>query len=566
MDLPAGTVVAGKYRVTHELGRGGMGVVVAARHERLGHEVAIKVLLDTRRPAALVRFQREARVVVQLRSEHICRVIDVGELDDEHPFMVMEKLEGRDLKQLLRVRGALPLDEAVDLVMQALDGLAEAHERGVVHRDLKPANLFVTERSDGSPWVKVLDFGISKDLGSTHGVTATGDLVGSPRYMAPEQLAAVGAVGPRTDVFAMGVVLYELVTGRPAFTATSPAELALYILQYEPTALSLLRPELPSAFTAMVERCLAKNPRQRFDAPELARALALFGPKSAQLLAQRISTRPSDSRSSDPLEAPAAMPTRSSEMTASARADGPSASTRAEDLTAETITPATPGSLTPASEKRHSARRWSLMALGGTALAAGIVAGLVTRRTELEVTPEQGPPDTTVTPKNLEPVAPTTVGRPLPVAPSIFDHVDAYLRDAVARNGGHDALTMVEVRAPATVTVFLQHADDPNRVRHLHYERGQLAREADDTPLDRVADTIFTDDALQHLGDVAEDAKKRGAIDCRPESPLWYLQVQRKQPSFGVPHGPPIIRVKVWDEARDCDYDYDQRGRFLLRL
>ena len=210
-----GEVLAGKYRVEKVLGVGGMGVVVAATHATLRQKVAIKFLLPGASDEVVQRFLREARAAVRLRSDHVARVIDVGELESGAPFMVMEYLAGSDLSAVLRDRGALPIDEAVDYVLQACEAIAEAHVAGIVHRDLKPANLFLTKAPDGSPSVKVLDFGISKDSGGgdgedEQGLTRTTAVLGSPHYMAPEQMRSTRSVDGRADIWSLGVILFQL--------------------------------------------------------------------------------------------------------------------------------------------------------------------------------------------------------------------------------------------------------------------------------------------------------------------------------------------------------------------
>jgi serine/threonine-protein kinase len=217
MDARAqiGRVLLGKYRIEHVLGHGGMGMVLGARHLELGELFALKLLL----PHALAdedlkhRFAREARAAARLKGEHAARVHDIGRLEDGAPYMVMEYLEGTDLRALLRARGPLPAAEAVDYMLQACHAIREAHALGIVHRDLKPANLFLARRPDGSACMKVLDFGISKELGSVAGdLTKTGELLGSPLYMSPEQMVRRRDVDGRSDVWALGVVLYELTT------------------------------------------------------------------------------------------------------------------------------------------------------------------------------------------------------------------------------------------------------------------------------------------------------------------------------------------------------------------
>src|SRR6187401_1415590 len=247
-DVQVGQLIAGKYRIEQTLGRGGMGVVMAALHEQLNQRVALKFLTDNayQQPEAVARFVREARAAVQIQSEHVARVMDVGTLDSGAPYMVMEYLRGRDLKDVSTRRGALAVGEAVDYVLQACDAVAEAHSLGIVHRDLKPSNLFLTERPDGSPLVKVLDFGISKALQSGDRsqlqMTASAAIMGSPQYMSPEQIRSSKNVDARADVWALGTILHELLTGTPAYVADTVPGLLAMIVADAPPPLSAARP------------------------------------------------------------------------------------------------------------------------------------------------------------------------------------------------------------------------------------------------------------------------------------------------------------------------------------
>ena len=213
-----GEMLAGKYRVERVLGAGGMGVVVLARHVQLDQLVALKFLLaqSLTNPKVVARFEREARAVVKLKSEHVARVLDVGTMEAGAPYIVMEYLEGEDLSQTVERRGPLPVAEAVDYLLQACEALAEAHGMGIVHRDLKPGNLFLTRRVDGKSLVKVLDFGISKLEGGREDLALTqpAEVVGSPKYMSPEQLRASRLADARSDIWSLGVILYELITDR----------------------------------------------------------------------------------------------------------------------------------------------------------------------------------------------------------------------------------------------------------------------------------------------------------------------------------------------------------------
>ncbi|MDI1442472.1 serine/threonine-protein kinase [Polyangium sp. 6x1] len=264
-----GETLLGKYRVERVLGQGGMGMVVAARHEGLGELLAIKLMLgpegEGRAQQARDRFLREARNAARLKSEHVAKVYDVGQLGDGRPYMVMEYLEGRDLAEVIERRGPLAVTEAAGLVLQACDALIEAHGLGIVHRDLKPSNMFLTRRPNGKLCLKLLDFGISKRMAEeSQSLTASGALLGSPLYMSPEQVSDAKAVGPRSDIWAMGVVLYQLTTGRVPFQGEWIGQVVHAIMLHEPTLPSQIRPELPGELDVIVGRCLRKNPEERY--------------------------------------------------------------------------------------------------------------------------------------------------------------------------------------------------------------------------------------------------------------------------------------------------------------
>ena len=290
-----GAVLAGKYRVQRVLGTGGMGVVVAATHIQLGQQVALKFML----PDALAnaeasgRFLREARAAVKLKSEHVAKVLDVGTLDTGAPYIVMEYLEGTDLGTVLRNRGTLPLDEAAEYVLHACDALAEAHAVGIVHRDVKPGNLFVTHRPDGSPLVKVLDFGISKaSLGDSNptALTRTASMLGTPLYMSPEQMKSARDVDARSDVWSLGVIVYEMLGGRLPFDAETIGALMAKVLVEAPVPLDTLDPRLPREVVTLVESCLEKDVARRCPhVAEIAACMAPFAPPRARPLAERVS-------------------------------------------------------------------------------------------------------------------------------------------------------------------------------------------------------------------------------------------------------------------------------------
>jgi serine/threonine-protein kinase len=292
-----GEILAGKYRVERLLGVGGMGVVVCAHHLQLDERVALKFLHPQAmtNPEAVARFDREARAAVKIKSEHVARVTDVGRLENGAPYMVMEYLEGRDLAALLQERGALAVEQAVEFVLQACEAIADAHALGIVHRDLKPANLFCIVRSDGMMSIKVLDFGISKLTGMSASrpemsMTRTQALMGSPLYMSPEQLRASKGVDARTDIWALGIILFELVSGRVPFLGEAIPDLVLNIVTTATPSLRALRPDAPVLLEQVIQRCLEKERDGRFaNVAELAQALAPLAPKRALPSVEKIS-------------------------------------------------------------------------------------------------------------------------------------------------------------------------------------------------------------------------------------------------------------------------------------
>jgi len=401
-----GDVLAGKYRVERVLGAGGMGVVVAAWHLQLEERVALKFLLPgfAGNSEVVARFAREARSAAKIKSEHVARVTDVGTLDGGAPYLVMEFLSGVDLAAVIKQRGVLAIEDAVEYVLQASEALGEAHSLGIVHRDLKPGNLFLAKRHDGSPCVKVLDFGISKVVGATgssdHAMTATHAMLGSPLYMSPEQMLSAKNVDHRSDVWALGVILYELLTGTPPFQGDSIAELALRVTRESPRPMRDLRPDLPPALERVVLRCLEKDPGKRVqNVGELAVALAEFGPKRARISVERVSRMMRDAG-----------------MSASQLALPPSSDADTEPQAASAVTDGAWGKTRTGS---GSSRSWVTMGAVAVA-AAGAVAWMLLRT---ETPPASTVSEPAVTATSVEsPAAAAPVPVPVPavvVEPSL---------------------------------------------------------------------------------------------------------------------------------------------------
>ena len=276
--IEPGTVLLGKYRIERLLGKGGMAVVYLAHHEMLQQDVAIKILLPdvAEKPENTARFLNEARAAARLRNEHVATVMDVGVLEDGSAYIVLEYLDGFDLQQVLETNGPMPWQLVVDYVLQALEAVAQAHALGIVHRDLKPSNLFLTKRPNGTPILKVLDFGISKinNNMSDGSVTSTKTMLGSPVFMSPEQLRSAKKVDHRTDIWAIGVVFYHLLTGEFPYQAESIGELFAAVLEQMPASIRAKRTDVPPELEAVYRRCLSRNVDERYpNVAELALAL-----------------------------------------------------------------------------------------------------------------------------------------------------------------------------------------------------------------------------------------------------------------------------------------------------
>jgi eukaryotic-like serine/threonine-protein kinase len=270
LPVNPGEIFAGKYRIDDVIGEGGMGVVLLAQHLELDQPVAIKFLLDTVADSAegAERFRREARAAAKIQSDHVARVYDVGILPTGERYMVMEYLKGKDLADELAIRGRFPVAYGARLMLEVLEAVSEAHAAGIVHRDLKPGNVFLAQRPDGRIRVKVLDFGISKAVGlvsaSELSLTKTSAWIGSPLYMAPEQMQSARDVDSRADIWSFGAIFYEVLTGEPPYIASSLPQLCALLLSQDPAPVSQKCGEIPYDLEQLVMRCLMRDPNARY--------------------------------------------------------------------------------------------------------------------------------------------------------------------------------------------------------------------------------------------------------------------------------------------------------------
>lgn len=282
-DLTIGDRIGDRYTLTGVLGRGGEGVVMAAWDEVLEMRCAIKILKDRHEPKHKLRFAREAELLMALGGEHVAEVFDVSELPDGRPYFVMDLLIGRDLRAELSERGRLPVDEAVGYVLEACEAMIHAHGRGIIHRDLKPANLFLVNDARGERSIKVLDLGLAKRLaphGGSLALTESNDRMGTVAYMAPEQARALNNADARADIWSLGVVLFELLSGQRPFCGKGNPDTLFLIFTAPPKSLLLLRPEVPAPLAEVIAACLSKDPDARPPSMEaLFALLAPFGPR-----------------------------------------------------------------------------------------------------------------------------------------------------------------------------------------------------------------------------------------------------------------------------------------------
>lgn len=397
-----GDVVAQKYEVERALGQGGMGVVVAARHRELDQLVAIKFLVGDAPPAAVERFVREAKAAALVRGEHVCRVYDVGKLDTGEPFIVMEYLEGTDLADKLEGEGPQPIADVAGWIIEACDALASAHAQGIIHRDLKPANLFLQRSADNGETLKVVDFGISK-LPKSGALTSTAVMMGSPYYMSPEQLESSRDVDQRSDIWSLGVVMYELLTNAPPFEGESLVQLAVAAREKPPVAPTTLRPDLPSGFERIILRCLAKRPEDRYGSVhELVSDLALFAGPDGVALAQRLLKRAanagspaSGNRSSDPAIALSQTVASDPKILAAnqkTRKDTPAA--RAGEPPRLVLDMTLSPVLTDTGRTQIRARRWMAVVVAMVAVAGGLIFLVLPRKPLPQAVVSSPPPPT----------------------------------------------------------------------------------------------------------------------------------------------------------------------------
>ncbi|MGC4065588.1 MAG: protein kinase [Polyangiaceae bacterium] len=431
-----GSVIAGKYRVERVLGEGGMGIVLAARHLELRELVAVKIVSAdvSRSPVLVERFRREARTLMRIRSEHVVRTHDIGRLDDGTPFLIMEYLEGEDLGRRIQAQGPLDLEQAVDFMMELCEALAHAHALSIVHRDLKPSNLFITQRPDGCEILKVIDFGIAKqsifeETSAGLILTKTSQVIGSPRYMAPEQMLSARDVDVRADFWSVGVTLFELLSGHLPFTGRTLISLFEDVSTSEPPSLLRYRPELPEGIATIVHRCMQRDREARFPSVvELCAALQPFASPRCPIAPERLATilgrtsfDPTEDRGATSLRAPSSTPPRF----------GPGST---QQGFAGTIAPP---------KRRRFRRTHAILLLGVTTVALGLARfgskwtepiGLV-RRGDEPVVSTRANPTASVTHSDLA-TAPTTS----PVTVS----------DTAPATSGKDETTPIAVPSAAT--------------------------------------------------------------------------------------------------------------------
>jgi len=404
----------GKYRIVRFLGEGGMGAVYEGLHVEIGKRVAIKTISPALAaiPEARARFLLEAQLTSRVGHPHTVDVTDIC-MEGGQAFLVMEYLDGEDLARHLRRLGPLPLDEVVDIALPILAAIAAAHDEGIVHRDLKPQNIFLAEMRDGSIHPKVLDFGISKApaLAAFTSVKTSGAILGSPSYFAPEQVNDPKAISPASDQYALGVILYECVTGRLPYEGPSLAAIFEAIMEGNHEPAIVYRPDLPEGFQSVIARAMSHAPGDRYaDVRQMGRALLeLASPKTRLLWQDQFAAIPAAAQSPVPVTDQTPGPTRSP-MSVTAAMPG---DLRPEIAEARRWVPPTPSvwfddaSDSLAVPRRFHPSRW---ALGVGALAAALSLAFVVgthSRTRAPTSSQPPSPPSAVTAPPRPPAAPT---------------------------------------------------------------------------------------------------------------------------------------------------------------
>jgi eukaryotic-like serine/threonine-protein kinase len=467
-ELTPGTILAGKYRIDRVIGEGGMGVVLAAEHRALGRAVAIKLLHVEADDELIARFQREARVAASLASVHVPQVFDIDRLPSGEPYLVMELLHGLDLAQLLERRKRLAAEEAVDYLLQACEALARAEGQGIVHRDLKPANLFLASTGGGGAVVKVLDFGLAKlaaELDSPQHValTRTGSFFGSPAYMSPEQWMSPKSADARSDVWSLGCILYELLTGQVPFGGSNLGDLFRAALEARPPSPRALGVEIPPMLDALIMRCLEKEPARRYSgATELGQALRATLPAADTSRSIPLGSAPTVAGSSIPIPLGSA-PTLASSSVPAAWAPTLASSSRGPEPVAAPAWPQALPGVFPARPARRRLAVWVVLALG--LLALGLVAIFLVAspraRSVLDIGPRRGLPKWVDRPASELPVVDES--GPAPSLPAIVENPRPTLTKLLDAAAQPSELLWVQF-ATATATLATPAAGDGGSV------------------------------------------------------------------------------------------------------